>query len=305
MPEKVDHKHSKSTKLIIMSLKSNVKKSLTFVALAVFVAGGIVSCTPPKPAKEVGLQLWSVKDDMKTDAKGTIEKVGAMGYQFVEAAGYGDGKFYGMEPADFKALCDANKLDFFASHCGQAVPDSAGWAASMAWWDTCIAAHKTAGVKYIVQPFMDKVGYETIAGVQRYCDYFNAVGEKCNAAGIRFGYHNHDGEFKEVEGQIIYDYMLKNTDPAKVMFEMDLFWITKGGKNPVDYFNAYPGRFELWHVKDQAEVGAGPMDFKPIFENAEKSGMKKIIVEVEEYNFTPIESVQKSLEYLQNAEFVK
>jgi sugar phosphate isomerase/epimerase len=99
--------------------------------------------------------------------------------------------------------------------------------------------------------------------------------------------------------------MLKNTDPAKVMFEMDLFWITKGGKNPVDYFNAYPGRFELWHVKDQAEVGAGPMDFKPIFENAEKSGMKKIVVEVEEYNFTPIESVQKSLEYLQNAEFVK
>jgi sugar phosphate isomerase/epimerase len=242
---------------------------------------------------------------MKTDAKGTIEKVGAMGYQFVEAAGYGDGKFYGMEPADFKALCDANKLNFFASHCGQAVPDSAGWATSMAWWDTCIAAHKTAGVKYIVQPFMDKVGYESIAGIQRYCDYFNAVGEKCNAAGIRFGYHNHDGEFKEVEGQIIYDYMLKNTDPAKVMFEMDLFWITKGGKNPVDYFNAYPGRFELWHVKDQAEVGAGPMDFKPIFENAEKSGMKKIVVEVEEYNFTPIESVQKSLEFLQNAEFVK
>ena len=89
-----------------MSLKSDVKKSLTFIALAVFVAGGIVSCTPPKPEKEVGLQLWSVKDDMKADAKGTIEKVGAMGYKFVEAAGYGDGKFYGMEPADFKALVE-------------------------------------------------------------------------------------------------------------------------------------------------------------------------------------------------------
>jgi sugar phosphate isomerase/epimerase len=290
-----------------MSLKSNVKKSLTFIALAIFVAGGIVSCAPPKPAKEVGLQLWSVRDDMKTDAKGTIEKVGAMGYKFVEAAGYSDGKFYGMEPADFKALCDANKVNFFSSHCGQAVPDSAGWAACMKWWDTCIAAHKAAGVKYIVQPFMDKVGYETLAGNKRYCDYFNAVGEKCNAAGIRFGYHNHSEEFKDVEGQTIYDYMLKNTDPAKVMFEMDLYWIAEGSKRPVDYFNAYPGRFELWHVKDKAEIGGkdAKMDFKPIFESAEKAGMKKYIVEVEEYNFAPIESAQKSLEFLQNAEYVK
>jgi len=288
-----------------MSLKTNVKKSLTFIALAVFVAGGIVSCTPPKPAKEVGLQLWSVKDDMKTDAKGTIEKVGAMGYQFIEAAGYGDGKFYGIEPAEFKTLVETNKMTFFASHTGQGLPDSTKWVETMAWWDTCIAAHKAAGVSYIVQPWMGKEAYASLDTLKQYCDYFNAVGEKCNAAGIRFGYHNHDGEFKDLEGQIMYDFMLQNTDPAKVMFEMDLFWITKGGKNPVDYFNAYPGRFELWHVKDQAEVGAGPMDFKPIFENAATSGMKKIIVEVEEYNFTPIESVQKSLEFLQNAEFVK
>jgi sugar phosphate isomerase/epimerase len=280
---------------------------LIFIALAVFVAGGIVSCTSPKPAKEVGLQLWSVRDDMKTDAKETIVKVGAMGYKLIEAAGYDNGKFYGMDPADFKALCDANGLNFYSSHCGRAIPDSVGWDGTMHWWDECIAAHKAAGVKYIVQPFMDKIGYESLAGVKRYCDYFNAVGEKCNAAGIRFGYHNHSEEFKDVEGQTIYDYMLKNTDPAKVMFEMDLYWITEGGKKPVDYFNAYPGRFELWHVKDKAELGGkdAKMDFKPIFESAEKSGMKKYIVEVEEYNMKPIESVQKSLEFLQNAEYVK
>jgi len=290
-----------------MSLKTNVRKSLTFIALAVFVSGGMVSCTAPKPVKEVGLQLYSIRDQMNADAKGTIEKVGAMGYKLVETAGYGDGKIYGMEPADFKALCDANGLNLYAAHCGQAVPDSAGWEANMAWWDTCIAAHKAAGVQYIVQPFMDNVGYESLAGVQRYCDYFNAVGEKCNAAGIRFGYHNHSGEFADLEGQTIYDYMLKNTDPAKVMFEMDLYWITEGGKNPVDYFNAYPGRFELWHVKDLRELGGADakMDFKPIFENAEKAGMKKYIVEVEEYNSNPIDGVKQSLEFLQNAEFVK
>jgi sugar phosphate isomerase/epimerase len=244
---------------------------------------------------------------MKTDTKGTMEKIGKMGYKEVEAAGYSDGKFYGMEPAAFKALADVNGLNFFASHTGQAVPDKAKWDETMKWWDTAIAAHKAAGVKYIVQPFMDKVGYESIAGVQRYCEYFNAVGAKCNAAGIRFGYHNHSEEFKTVDGEIIYDHLLKNTDPKKVMFEMDLYWITEGGKNPIDYFNAYPGRFELWHVKDRTEIGGSDaiMNFKSIFENAAKSGMKHYIVEVEESKLPLIESVKQSVEYLQNAEFVK
>lgn len=287
-------------------MSSSIKKSIA-VIMTVVVIGGISSVAASKKGKEVGLQLYSLRDVINKDVKGTIEKVGAMGYQVVEAAGYNDGKFYGMEPAAFKALCAANGLNFLSSHCGQAVPDKAGWNACMAWWDKAIAAHKAAGVKYIVQPFMDKVGYESIAGIQRYCDYFNAVGEKCNAAGIRFGYHNHSGEFKTVEGQIIYDYMLKNTDPKKVMFQMDLYWITEGGKNPVDYFKAYPGRFELWHVKDLKELGGSDakMDFKPIFANAKKSGMKHFIVEVEEYNSNPIDGVKQSLVFLQNAKYVK
>jgi sugar phosphate isomerase/epimerase len=290
-----------------MSLKVNVKKSVVLITMTVFVAVGIVAFTPAKSAKKVGLQLYSVREDMKKDTKGTMEKIGKMGYKEVEAASYSDGKFYGMEPAAFKALADANGLNFFSSHCGQAVPDKAKWDETMKWWDICIAAHKAAGVKYIVQPFMDEVGYKTIAGTQRYCEYFNAIGAKCNAAGIRFGYHNHSGEFKTVDGEIIYDHMLKNTDPKKVMFEMDLYWITEGGKNPIDYFNAYPGRFELWHVKDKTEIGGSDaiMNFKSIFENAAKSGMKHYVVEVEESKLPLIESVKQSVEYLQGAEFVK
>jgi sugar phosphate isomerase/epimerase len=288
-----------------MSLK--LKKSLTLILLAVLV-GGFHSFAAPKKGKEVGLQLYSVREAIKkTDIKTVIQQVGAMGYKIVEAAGYSDGKLYGMEPAAFKALCEANGLNFYSSHCGQAVPDQAGWDACMKWWDTCIAAHKAAGVKYIVQPFMDKVGYESLAGLKRYCDYFNAVGAKCNAAGIRFGYHNHSGEFKSIDGQIIYDFMLKNTDTKKVMFQMDLYWITEGGKNPVDYFKTYPGRFELWHVKDKRELGGSDakMNFKPIFENAKLAGMKKYIVEVEEFNSNPIDGVKQSLEFLLKADYVK
>jgi len=100
--------------------------------------------------------------------------------------------------------------------------------------------------------------------------------------------------------------MLQNTDPDKVMFQLDLYWIMVGGKDAVSYFKEYPGRFEMWHIKDKKEVGAsGEMDFKSSFKAKKKAGMKYIIVEVEAYNYTPLESVQKSLEFLQNAKYVK
>ncbi|TRX72127.1 TIM barrel protein [Carboxylicivirga sp. M1479] len=255
--------------------------------------------------KNIGIQLWSVRDNMKTDADGTIKQLGNMGYTFIEAAGYADGKFYGMEPQDFKKLLNANGLQFTASHCGKALPEKEDWDTVMAWWDECIEAHAKAGVTYLVQPFMDKKGYGSLADLKRYCDYFNQVGDKCNAKGIRFGYHNHDKEFGEVDGHIRYDYMLKNTDPEKVMFQLDLYWIMVGGKEAAQYFENYPGRFELWHVKDEKELGeSGKMDFESVFKLKKKAGMKEIIVEVERYSYEPLVSVKKSLEFLIEASYV-
>lgn len=256
--------------------------------------------------KNIGLQLYSVRDSIVKDVPGTIAKVGAMGYKFVEPAGYRDGKFYGMEPAAFKALLEANKMTMLSSHTSHDAPDSTNFTETMAWWDKCIAAHSATGAKFIVQPSMGNKAYQSLKGLKAYCDYFNAVGEKCNAKGIRFGYHNHNKEFStKLEGQTIYDYMLANTDPAKVMFEMDLYWAVVGGANPVDYFNKYPGRFELWHIKDKKEIGAsGMMDFKAIWADAAKSGMKYGIVEVEEYSFDQFTSCKKSLDFLNEADYV-
>jgi sugar phosphate isomerase/epimerase len=237
---------------------------------------------------------------------GAIAKVAKMGYTFVEPAGYSNGKFYGMEPADFKALCEKNNLGILSSHTGQALPDSANWEKTMAWWDECIAAHAVLGVKFIVQPFMGSEAYQSLDTLKRYCDYFNLIGEKCNAKGIRFGYHNHDKEFStKLDGLTIYDFMLANTDPAKVMFEMDLYWTVVGGANPVDYFNKYPGRFELWHIKDKKEIGAsGMMDFPAIWAAADQSGMKYGVVEVEEYSFDEFTSCKESYDFLNNADYV-
>lgn len=277
-------------------------KKITLLLLAVLT---FFSCNTSQD-KFIGLQLWSVRDDMQKAPEETVVKVGEMGYSFVEAAGYSDGKFYGIEPADFTALVEKNNMVFLSSHTGQDLPDSANWEKTMAWWDACIDAHVAAGVKYIVKPSMGGAGYDSIAGLKAYCDYFNVVGEKCNEKGIRFGYHNHDKEFTELEGEVIYDFMLQNTDPEKVMFQLDLYWIKVGGGDQVEYFNKYPGRFELFHVKDKEELGAsGEMDFEAAFENAEKAGMKYYIIEVEQYNFEPLVSVEKSYEYLVNAPFTK
>lgn len=287
-------------------IKKGVIRFLFFAGTAVLISQVFLACSGQPEEKFIGLQLYSVRQDMNEDAKATVAKVGEMGYKFVEAAGYSDGKFYGMSPTEFKELCEVNGLDFLGSHTGRHLPDSANWDETMAWWDECIDAHAVAGVTWIVKPSMGQTGYNSLEGLKRTCEYFNLIGEKCNAKGIRFGYHNHANEFTtELEGKPVYDWMLELTDPDKVMFQLDLYWIIEGGKDPLDYFSRYPGRFEVWHIKDKEEVGAsGEIDFERIFAERKKSGAQYGIVEVEEYNFEPIVSVEKSLEFLNNAEYV-
>ncbi len=286
-----------------------MKKISLIAILIMFAVAGTISTTFTscgKKGKNIGLQLYSVRDSIRNDVPGAVEKVAKMGYTFVEAAGYADGKFYGMEPSEFRALCEGNGLLMLSSHTGRQVPDQDNYAETMAWWDRCIDAHVEAGVKFIVQPSMGRSAYESIAGLKAWCDYFNEVGAMCNGKGIRFGYHNHDREFSTTHGDtIMYDFMLQNTDPEKVMFQIDLYWCVVGGKNPVDYFRNYPGRFELWHIKDEEEIGAsGMMDFKSIWAEKEISGMKYGIVEVEKYNFDQFTSCKKSLDFLNEADYV-
>jgi sugar phosphate isomerase/epimerase len=281
-------------------------KRIYFPAIILFAVAVVFPSCNKTPEKGVGLQLYSVRDAMRDDPVATVELVGAIGYDYVEAAGYADGKFYGMEPEAFKTLVEDNGMIFRGSHTGQAIPDSGSWEVLMPWWDECIAAHKAAGVEYIVQPFMGSTGYQSLEGLAAYCDYFNAVGEKCNQAGIRFGYHNHDQEFSTLEGEVIYDYMLANTDPDKVMFQLDVYWSTEGGADALDYFEKYPGRFGSIHIKDKEELGAsGEIDFPVILDKAMEIGATWFVVEVEEYNYDPIVSVEMSHDYLKEIGFAK
>ena len=253
-----------------------------------------------KSNKNVYLQLYSVREDINKDFKGTIAAVVKAGYTGIEAAGYSDGKFYGLTPAEFKKELNAVGMKALSSHAGQSLAENVqdtDWKAVWEWWDTAIAAHKAAGMKYIVTAWMSTP--KTLADLKVYCDYYNKVGEKCNAAGLRFGYHNHDFEFNNIEGELMYDFMLKNTDPAKVFFQMDVYWVVMGRKAPVDYFNEYPGRFEILHIKDNKELGqSGMVGFDAIFKNTAKAGAKYMVVEVEKYNYEPLKSIKLSYDYL-------
>lgn len=249
---------------------------------------------------EIFLQLYSLRDVIAADKEKKFAEIATIGYAGIEAANYSDGKFYGMSPSEFKEKLQKVGLVALSSHAGYNLAsevDKTDWKKVWKWWDEAIAAHREAGMKYIVTPSMPVP--KSLKALKVYCDYYNKIGEKCNAAGLKFGYHNHDFEFGEIEGELMYDFMLKNTDPLKVFFQMDVYWTVYARKSPVAYFGKYPGRFELLHLKDYKELGqSGMVGFDAILNNRATAAVKHLIVEVEHYNYPPIESVKLSYDYL-------
>jgi sugar phosphate isomerase/epimerase len=281
---------------------------LTVVALQLLVACATKAEVQQPQKKDIALQLYSLREDFKNDFDAAIRKVGEAGYTAVEAADYGSGKFYGKTPEEFKAAVETAGMKVLSSHTTKPLSEkelrTKDFSESLAWWDEAIVAHLAAGMKYIVAPWMDVP--KTLADLQTYCDYYNAIGEKCKAKGLLFGYHNHAHEYTKIEDVVMYDYMLEHTNPEWVFFQMDVYWTVMGRQSPVEYFQKYPGRFTLLHIKDHKELGqSGMVGFDAIFKNTGAAGTKFLIVEVEQYNYAPAESVKISLDYLLNCPLVK
>ncbi len=260
-----------------------------------------LSATPTKNFG--GLALYSVRDAMGEDPKGTLQKVAAMGYTSIEAAGYNDGKFYGMAPAEFKAYLKQVGLRPVSTHMGMANPENI---------DQLVADSKAAGFEYFVIPvppmkaFTVDMETRTMGmnqPIETVMANINMIAAKCAASGLKALYHNHDFEFTpNEEGVVAIDYFLENSDPKTLNFQMDLFWVTKAGADPVAYFDKYPGRWKAWHVKDMdaegrfAPVGTGSIDFERILTAKKKSGMEFYLVE-QDMTFggqTPLEAVAVS-----------
>lgn len=277
---------------------------------SLLLAGGLVapqvlsSCGGSD--KNIGLQLYSLRDMVKdTNIQTVLEAVSKMGYTNLETASYDNGKIYGMAPAEFKKIVNDLGMKCTSAHLGQAF-NKEKEAEVMAWWDKAIEAHNELGVKYMVQPWMPVNDQTTLDDLKMYCDYFNTVGYKTAAASIAFGYHNHDFEFRKVEDQVIYDYMLKNVSKNHVLFELDVYWCKQGGYDPSQYLKDYADQIKIVHIKDAKEIGAsGNIDFKPIFDQMNTNNVKDWYVEVEQYtNNDPAASVKQSFDFLNNANYV-
>jgi len=276
--------------------------------LSILTVGLLSACTDKVENKEIGLQLYSLRDDVDSlGIEKVMEEVGLMGYSKVELAGYSEGLIYGMEPLAFKELAEQHGLKVTSTHVAR--NQTKDPEADMAFWSRAIETHVAMGVKFMVMPAYPFGGMDTITleDVKQTCRYLNEVGEMAAEAGLEFGYHNHHYEFiNTVDGTPVYDLMLEHLDEAHVFLQMDVFWTTVGGYDPVDYFKSYPGRFPVLHIKDQHAIGAsGDIDFATIFETAYEQGMVDYYVEVEEYAGTPMEDVKQSFDYLNSAGFVK
>ena len=236
----------------------------TFLKNSAFALAGssMLSKIPFISAKDselVGIQLYSVRDDMVKDPFGTLKQLAAMGYKNVEHANYRDRKFYGYTPVEFKRILDDLGI---AMPSGHTVMGPAHWDETAKQftdlWKYTVEDAATMGQKYVISPSLDNKYRKDRDGLLRFMEVFNKSGELCSKSGMKFGYHNHDFEFSEkLNGETLYDIMLAHTDEKLVIQQLDIGNLYNGGANAIEVAKKYPTRFSSLHVKDEIKATSG------------------------------------------------
>lgn len=286
---------------MMLSRRNFIISSSLATAAALLVPS--FACVADK--KAIGLQLYSLRDELPKDLKGTIEKIAKAGFTEVETYGFSiHDQFWGLTPADFRKLLDANGLKAVSGHYGLGTYLADGNTDEL---KAAIAAAKILGSEYVTIPWLDESIRKNADDYKKIALKINEAGKMCKDAGLRLAYHNHNFEFDPQGETTGYQILLTETDKNLVDFELDLYWVVRSGNDPIKLFTDNPGRFTMWHVKDMdktdpalnAEIGTGSIDFKTIFADAKLSGMKHFFVEHEtNYKPNPIESVAASCKYI-------
>jgi sugar phosphate isomerase/epimerase len=228
----------------------------------------------------VALQLWSVRDDMKRDFAATVAEVAAIGYEGVELAGYGN-----LDAAGAKAALDAAGLKVAGMHVG--FPSLSGDLT------TVISDALLLGTRNVACSWWPPAHFVSAAACERIGEQLNAVGEALRPLGIRFGFHNHASEFKIFDGRPAFDWILGAAEPRNLFAELDVYWVQHAGYSPPKFIRDQGARIPLLHLKDQKELGSGPVNFEEIFAAADSVGaVEWYIVEQEEYSHVPMKSVR-------------
>lgn len=234
----------------------------------------------------VSLQLWSLRDLVNVDFAGTVAEVAKIGYAGVETAGYGNLDAAGAA----KAIQDAG-LKVSGQHVsiGALRADLSKVAAE---------AHQL-GTRNVICPFYPSALFNSGASCAQIGEELNEIGAKLRGFGLQFHYHNHAFELNTVEGRRGFDWLLDAASPRNLLCQADVFWVHTGGKNPAEFIREQGRRIKLVHLKDEKEIGGGPVNFPEVFSAVESIGaVEWYVVEVEKYNFAPLESVRRSFEQL-------
>jgi|SRR5690554_5165107 len=267
--------------------------ALGSVLLPSFAEASIKSNNLSK-VKDIGIQLYTVRKEMVADPTGTLKQLAALGIKEIESASdRTKGAYYGLQPKEMKQICKDLGMTLRSGHVSL----------NSQWQQTMDNAAES-GQEYLICSSLPSRG-QTVDNYKKVSDMFNKAGEECKKLNIKFGYHNHGEEFQEESGQVLFDVLLNNTDPKLVHMEMDIGWVVAAGKDPVQYFKDFSGRFPLWHLKDMnggtsTEFGKGSLDVVNLLKNRKLSGLKYFFVEQEEYTSTPMESMKQNMDYLHN-----
>jgi sugar phosphate isomerase/epimerase len=288
----------------------------TFIKKSALVLAGSsllprISFANVKDKELVGIQLYSIRDDMGKDPLGTLKQLAAMGYKNVEHANYLNRKFYGYTPTEFKKILDDLGMKMPSGHT---VMGSLHWDETKKeftdLWKYTVEDAAAMGQQYVISPWLDNRYRKDRDGLLRFMEVFNKSGELCNRSGMKFGYHNHDFEFSEMlNGEPIYDIMLANTDERLVIQQLDIGNLYNGGANAIDVVKKYPTRFSSLHVKDEIKatggnekyestiLGAGIVNVKEVIDYVRKNTKNvHYIIEQESYQGkTPLDCAKEDL----------
>ncbi len=263
-------------------LKSSAMGALGVALLSKY---GLTACAQPSAATKssIGIQLYTIRDAMAQDVVGTLKQVADIGYKHLELAGFNNGMFYGYSPSEFKTIVNDLGMKIVSSHTGVEVKG-----VDTSNVEAIAEAHAELGVEYCVQPWLVEERRVSADSYRQFVAELNAIGEVMKNYGIRFAYHNHDFEFHQVDGLIPFtDIFMPESNPDFLTFEIDNYWVKRAGFDPIEVMKQFPGRFELWHIKDMeasedqffAPVGEGVIDYKEIFKVKDVAGMKYFFVE--------------------------
>ncbi len=276
-----------------MKRRDFLKSSAGIAASAAFLPSFLADKTTP-----IGIQLWSIRDALAKDTKGTLTQLSKQGYKYVEGFGFNAGKWFGMTPSEMKKTLSGLGMSMRSSHQMLTTKDFTNKTLSDDFKKAVDAAAEV-GQRYVICPYMANEDRNK-ESVKVLCEAFNKAGELVKSKGMIFGYHNHAFEFDtRIDDMPMYRHILDNTDPKLVVMEMDLCWVVRGKYNPIDWFKLYPGRFHALHMKDLASqdkdnsciIGDGIVNFKEIIANQKLGGVKLFIVELEHYKNSSVEDV--------------